>query len=94
MDIKQINTSIIQGNWTNDQLTSIIDAVRFARSQLVQQIKYSLRAGDNVSFTSSKTKRSVTGVVTKVAVKYVTVRTADGLWKVPANMLSKEETVV
>jgi hypothetical protein len=27
------------------------------------------------------------GDVTKIAQKYVTVRTNDGLWKVPANML-------
>jgi hypothetical protein len=44
--------------------------------------------GDNVSFDSAKLGRNVTGVVTKIAIKYVTVRTATGLWKVPANMLT------
>jgi hypothetical protein len=29
--------------------------------------------------------------VVKIAIKYVTVRTVQGLWKVPANMLSKVE---
>ena len=94
MNIKQINTAIISGNLTNDELMSIIDAVKYARSQLGQQIKYSLRVGDNVNFTSSRTGRNVTGVVVKVAIKYITVRTVDGLWKVPANMLSKVEEAV
>jgi small-conductance mechanosensitive channel len=29
-----------------------------------------------------------TGTVTKIAIKYVTVRTVQGMWKVPANMLT------
>jgi hypothetical protein len=44
--------------------------------------------GDNVEFTSSKTGRLTRGFVTKVAIKYVTVNTGMGLWKVPANMLA------
>lgn len=89
MDIKAINTAIIAGNFTNEQLSSVIDAVKYARSKLGQQIKYSLRVGDNVNFTSSRTGRNVTGVVVKVAIKYVTVKTIDGLWKVPASMLTR-----
>jgi len=42
-----------------------------------------------VNFTSTKTGRNVTGTVIKIAIKYVTVRTLEGLWKVPANMLNK-----
>jgi len=44
-----------------------------------------------VNFTSSKTGMNVTGIVTKIAIKYVTVKTAAGAWRVPANMLSKIE---
>ena len=47
--------------------------------------------GDNVNFTSTKTGQNVTGMVTKIAVKYVTVRTVNGLWRVPANMLTRIE---
>ena len=89
MDAKQINTAIVTGSFTNEQLSSIIDAVKFARSRLTQTIKWSLKVGDNVNFTSSKTGQNYTGVVTKVAIKYVTVRTIQGLWRVPANMLTK-----
>ena len=54
MNITQINTAILQGTFTNTQLNSIIDAVKFARSRLAQQTKRELMLGDNVSFTSTK----------------------------------------
>jgi small-conductance mechanosensitive channel len=88
MNISQINSAIIQGEFTNVQLNSIIDAVKYARARLAESTKRELRIGDNVNFTSTKQGRNVTGVVTKIAIKYVTVRTIDGLWKVPANMLT------
>ena len=91
MNVKQINTAIIQGNLTNTELSSIIDAVKFARSQLTNTIKWTLKVGDNVNFTSTKSGQNFTGVVMKVAIKYVTVKTVSGLWRVPANMLTKVE---
>jgi len=87
--VQEINTAIIQGSLTNDELVSIIDAVKFARSRLTQLTKWTLRIGDTVSFTSSKTGMDVTGRVRKIAIKYVTVDTGQTLWRVPANMLSK-----
>ncbi len=89
MDIKQINSAIMFGTWTNVELSSMIDAIKWNRAQLTQQTKRSLRIGDNVNFTSTKTGKNVTGVVTKIAIKYVTVKTINGLWRVPANMLTK-----
>ncbi len=88
MNITLINTAILQGNFTNDLLTSIVDAVKFAKARLSEQNKRALRIGDNVNFTSSKTGQNVTGMVVKIAIKYVTVKTVQGLWRVPANMLS------
>jgi hypothetical protein len=92
MNVKQINTAIITGTFTNDELTSMIDAVKFARSRVTHEIKNSLRIGDNVNFTSTKTGQNVTGYVEKIAIKYVTVNTIRGRWKVPANMLTKVGT--
>jgi small-conductance mechanosensitive channel len=89
MNVKAINTALISGTWTNDELTSVIDAVKFARSRLAQSTKFSLKVNDTVEFTSSKTGMTLQGTVTKIAIKYVTVRTDQGLWRVPANMLSK-----
>ena len=74
--------------WTNTELSSMIDAVKWNKEQLARQIKRSIRIGDNVEFTSGKTGRLTRGFVTKVAIKYVTVNTGMGLWKVPANMLT------
>ena len=87
--IQQINHAIMFGQLTDLELRSVIDAVKFARSSLTKSVKYTLRIGDTVNFTSSKTGRNVTGTVMKIAIKYVTVKTVDGLWKVPANMLTR-----
>lgn len=91
MDIKQINSAIISGNFSHEQLASIVEAVKYARSRLAHTVKYSLRVGDTVNFTQTRTGRNITGFVTKIAIKYVTVKTTDGLWKVPAAMLTKVE---
>jgi len=91
MNISQINTAIIQGKWTNDELTSMIDAVKFVRARLADASKRSLAIGDSVNFTSSKSGQNMTGFVTKIAIKYITVKTLGGLWRVPANMLTKVE---
>ena len=87
MDIKQVNSAIMFGTWTNVELSSMIDAVKWARAQLNKDVKNSLRIGAPVQFTSSKTGRTMQGTVNKIAIKYVTVATQTGLWKVPASML-------
>ena len=94
MDIGTINSAIIRGNFSNDDLVSIIEAVKYARSRLAKVTKASLAIGDSVNFTSSKTGRNVTGIVVKIAIKYVTVKTINGLWRVPANMLTVVEDMV
>jgi len=92
LSIQEVNRAIMLQSWTNTELTSMIDAVKWNREQLVKQIKRSIGRGDNVEFTSSKTGRVTRGFVTKVAIKYVTVDTGMGLWRVPANMLTVLET--
>jgi hypothetical protein len=87
MSIQTVNAEILAGNFTNEQLSSIIDAVKFARARLTQQNKRSLRLGTTVKFTSTKTGITMQGTVDKIAIKYITVRTPQGLWRVPANML-------
>ena len=87
--IQEINQAIMFSDLSNVELTSIIDAVKWKRATLAKMTKASLMLGDNVQFTSTKTGQTMTGHVTKIAIKYVTVRTLGGLWRVPANMLSK-----
>ena len=88
LTIQQVNSAIMLQSWTNTELSSMIDAVKWNRANLANQIKRSIQVGDNVEFTSSKTGRLTRGFVTKKAIKYITVDTGMGLWRVPANMLS------
>ena len=87
LTIQQINSAIMFGNFTNDQLTSINDAVLYARAQLRSVKIREFTKGDTVKFHSTKRGVTVKGTVTKVAIKYVTVKDGVMLWKVPANML-------
>ena len=85
--IQEVNTSIMFSNFTNEQLDSIMSAVQYARAQLRAVKIRSFTKGDTVKFHSIKRGVTVTGTVTKVAIKYVTVKDGVTLWKVPANML-------
>ena len=85
--IQEVNTSIMFSNFTNEQLNSISDAVNYARAQLRATKIRSFTKGDTVKFHSVKRGVTVTGTVTKVAIKYVTVKDGAMLWRVPANML-------
>ena len=85
--IQEVNSSIMFGDFTNDQLNSIISAIKFRRTQMTREAKRSLMLGDLVKFTSGRTGQTMQGNVTKIAIKYITVRTPQGSWRVPANML-------
>lgn len=87
-EIQQINSSIMFGSFSNDQLDSIIMAVKFARTQLAKQAKNSFVRGSKVKFTSSRTGQTVIGEVTDVKRKFIHVRSGFTNWRVPANMLS------
>lgn len=87
MSIQTVNAEILAGNFTNEQLSSVIDAVKFARARLTEVNKRSLKLGQSVKFTSTKNGMTYNGTVDKIAIKFVTVRTGQGLWRVPANML-------
>jgi hypothetical protein len=91
LTIQQVNSAIMLQTWTDLELRSMIDAVKWNRTNLARQVKRSISVGANVEFTSSKTGRLTRGFVTKVAIKYVTVDTGMGLWRVPANMLTLVE---
>ena len=88
MNIKQVNTAIMQGDFTNEELNSINDAIRFARAQLVVRNKSVLTIGSNVKFTSS-TRGTISGVVKKINRKFIIVDqpSQHRSWRVPANML-------
>jgi ferredoxin-fold anticodon binding domain-containing protein len=88
MTIQEINKAIMFGNFTNEELSSIGDAIRFNRAQLTKQTKRNISLGCTVRFTHPKTGRVHTGIVKKIKIKNITVL-ENGMmnWNVPANML-------
>jgi len=85
--IQEVNTSIMFGEFTNEQLDSILAAVKFARANIAKQNKYTFVKGSKVKFTSHRTGQTVIGEVTEVKRKYIHVRSGMTNWRVPANML-------
>jgi hypothetical protein len=90
--IQEINSTIISGQFTNEQLDSITMAIKFARNQLAQKNKFTMVRGSKVKFVSSRSGKTVLGTVEKVNRKFIIVRENTGSmfgmqWRVPANML-------
>jgi hypothetical protein len=65
----------------------MIDAVKFAKAKLTNRVKFTISNGSKVKFTSQKNGMTYSGTVEKVAIKFATVNTGQGRWKVPMNML-------
>jgi hypothetical protein len=85
--IQQINSAIMFGNLSNVELSSVIDAVKFARAQMTKQKTRAFKLGDAVKFTSNRNGMTYRGTVDKIKIKYILVRTNGSLFNVPANML-------
>jgi hypothetical protein len=94
MNIKQINTAILQGDFSSEELNSIGDAIKFVRAQLAAQNKMTMAKGSTVKFTNSRSGLTVIGSVEKVNRKFVIVREQKSgslfgtNWRVPASMLT------
>ncbi len=86
--IQEVNSAIMFGTWTDIELSSMIDAIKFNRASLAKQNKRQFTLGSVVKFTSTKNGMTYQGSVEKIAIKYVTVATPQGRWRVPANMLT------
>lgn len=88
MSIQQINSSIMFGNLSSEQLDSVVMAVKYARSQMAKSRMNQVRVGSSVKYYSRKMMTNITGRVEKVGRKFLTVRLPDGtMWKVPAHMV-------
>ena len=88
LTINDVNTAIMYGDWTNDQINSMVAAVKYARSRLGQQAKRELAVGDAVKCVS-RVGYAYSGMVTKIMKKNCLVRTQNTVYRVPANMLEK-----
>lgn len=88
LTVAQINQAIISGEFSNDQLDSVMSAVKFARNQITRKNTCILVKGSAVKFTNSRTGVLITGNVEKVNPKFIHVRSGMTVWRVPGNMLS------
>jgi hypothetical protein len=87
MTIQSINAEILAGGFTNDQLTSIGDAIKFARAQLARNVANTLRVGATVQFRSNRNGVTYKGTLEKVKLKNAIVNTQQGRYNVPMSML-------
>ena len=86
--LQKIISDIYEMNGTD--LSAIIDAVKLRRNQLHTSDAHQFRVGDRVSF-AGRHGSTLKGVVEKIKIKYVLVRTDTGTrWNVPGSHLTKE----
>jgi hypothetical protein len=88
LTISEVNSAIIHQNWTNDELMSMVAAIKYARERLTKKTVWSLTHGARVKFTNSRNGQTMIGEVKKINRKKVIVRVGMTNWNVPANMLS------
>ena len=80
-----------------EEVNSLVDVIKHRRSVIHQEARLNFKVGDEVFFTGRKDK-PVFGTVSKIAVKYIHVKTTDKIrgnvtWRVPAANLSKPQPV-
>lgn len=85
--ISEINHEIMQGTFTNEQLNSILSAVKYRQARLTREVKRSITLGASVKFYHPKLGRDVFGTVDRVKQKFILVQTLGGRYNVPANLL-------
>lgn len=86
LTIQEVNSAIMHQSWTNDQLNSMIAAIKFNRAQLGRQSMRELRRGDSVRFVG-RSGQYITGTVLECKIKNVIVDCGRTRYRVPANML-------
>ncbi len=89
--IQEINSSIMFGDLSNDQLNSIVSAIKFRRAQIAKQAVRTFWNGDRVKFVHPKTGQVHVGTVSKVAIKYISINAGGLVWRVPGNMVTAVE---
>ena len=71
-------------------LNAVVDAIKLRRNQLHTSDAHQFRVGDRVSF-AGRHGSTLKGVVERVKIKYILVRTDSGQrWNVPGSHLTME----
>ena len=88
--IQQVNEAIMFGNFTNDQLNSVVAALKYARAQMTKQKARSFVSGDRVRFSSRG--NTFFGTIERVKLKNAFVNVGNHRrYNVPLNMLEADE---
>jgi hypothetical protein len=85
--INEVTHSIMFGDFTNEQLNAITQALQYRRTQLSKEVKRDMAPGIAVKFYHPKQGRDITGTVNRIKQKYILVDTPQGRYNVPANLL-------
>ena len=85
--INDVTQAIMFGDFTNEQLNAITQAMKYRRTQLSKEAKRAMAPGIAVKFYHPKQGRDITGTVNRIKQKYILVDTAQGRYNVPANLL-------
>jgi ribosomal protein L35AE/L33A len=91
LSIQDVNSAIMFGSFTNEQLNSIASAIKYRRGQVAKENKRSIMLGDVVKFVNPRSGRTHQGNVIKINIKNVKVREGFTTWNVPASMLTVAE---
>lgn len=91
LSIQDVNSAIMFGSFSNEQLDSIVMAVKYRRAQVAKETKRALVLGDIVKFVNPRSGRTHQGNVVKIAIKNIKVKEGFTTWNVPANMIQKAE---
>jgi hypothetical protein len=91
LSIQDVNSAIMFGSFTNEQLNSIASAIKYRRAQVARENKRSIMLGDVVKFVNPRSGRTHQGNVVKINIKNVKVREGFTTWNVPASMLTVAE---
>lgn len=95
LSIQQVRDAVALGNFDDQQLREIAEAIQYRRGQIVRENKRNMTIGSEVQFKAS-TGRTVVGAVTKINRKFIIVREKansfnGGIlpvnWRVPGSML-------
>ena len=85
--IDSVTQAIMYGNFSNEELEAVSQAIRYRRAQLGREVKRAMAPGVAVKFYHPKQGRDITGTVNRIKQKYILVDTAQGRYNVPANLL-------
>ena len=88
--IQQVNEAIMFGNFSNEQLNSVVAAIKYARAQMTKQKARSFMSGDRVRFSSRG--NTFFGTIERVKLKNAFVNVGNHRrYNVPLAMLEADE---